>query len=84
MFAIGLGEAATAIKTHSGLTALFHREIIKTGLIKVEIGKALDQVEQFRLSSDYFDGKSPPPDANWAVEQAEVFLKAVDLMGSRP
>jgi uncharacterized protein (UPF0332 family) len=61
-------------KTHDGLLRAFSLHLIKTNLFPIALGKALRQVEDFRLVADY---KGDPIEANhaaWAVEQADLFL----------
>lgn len=41
------------IKTHSGLISNFSLQLVKPGLIDIELGKALNKVEDLRLIADY-------------------------------
>ena len=64
-------------KTHRGLIAAYGKHLIVSGLLTAETGKSLNRVERVRLLADYtgeeIDGKT----ADWAIEQADAFLKAI-------
>lgn len=71
------GIETTEIKTHHGLLAVFGKELALTKRIHGDLSKALNQVQRLRQIADY---TAEPPEmekAQWAVEQAEVFLEAV-------
>jgi uncharacterized protein (UPF0332 family) len=40
-------------KTHRGLIAAFGNHLVKPGILSVEFGKSLNQVERIRLLADY-------------------------------
>ena len=40
------------IKTHSGLISNFSLQLVKPGLIDIELGKALNKVEDLRMIAD--------------------------------
>ena len=84
LIALGCREAASAVKTHRGLIALFGREAIKTGRFPPDLGKALDQVEQMRMTADYFKTSVTPDQAAWAVAKAEAFLEMAEAMIAKP
>ena len=46
-------------------------------MIDIELGKALNKVEDLRLIADYKGDAITIDDAKWAVEQAQIFLVAV-------
>jgi uncharacterized protein (UPF0332 family) len=64
-------------KTHSGLISAFSLHLVKTGRVPVELGKALNKVEDLRLVADYKGDPIENEDAEWAVRQAEVFVHAM-------
>lgn len=71
------GIETAEIKTHNGLLAVFGRELVLTKRIHSDFGKALNQVQRLRQIADY---TAEPPEmdkAQWAVDQAEVFVEAV-------
>ena len=75
--------AVDVIKTHSGLIAAFSLRLVRTGKVSVELGKALNKVEDLRLIADYRDQMLDGEHAAWAVGQADQFVEAVArLVGS--
>jgi uncharacterized protein (UPF0332 family) len=66
-------KAETA-RTHGGLIAAFSLHLVKTGRVPVELGRALNRVEEIRLVADYKGDPIDPERAAWAVQQAEVFV----------
>ncbi len=70
-------DEVLAIKTHSGLISSFSLQLVKSGLIDIELGKALNKVEDLRLIADYKGDALTLEDATWAVEQATSFLATV-------
>ena len=67
------------IKTHSGLISNFSLQLVKPGLIDIELGKALNKVEDLRLIADYKGEEITLENAAWAVEQAATFLASVRI-----
>lgn len=70
-------DEVLTIKTHSGLISNFSLQLVKPGLIDIELGKALNKVEDLRLIADYKGEAISLEDAAWAVEQAAAFLASV-------
>lgn len=70
-------DEVMTIKTHSGLISSFSLQLVKPGLIDIELGKALNKVEDLRLIADYKGDAITLGDAGWAVEQAQIFLMTV-------
>ena len=64
-------------KTHNGLIAVFSIQLVKTGRVPVELGKALNKVEELRLVADYKGDAVEKEDAAWAVSQAQIFVYAM-------
>lgn len=64
-------------KTHNGLARAFSLHLIKTNQLPVELGKALKQVENFRLLADYDGAIIEMADVDWSVAQAEAFVSVV-------
>ena len=64
-------------RSHSGLIAAFSLRFVKPGRIPVEIGRALNRVEEIRMMADYKGDSIDPEHAAWAVEQAGVFVAAI-------
>jgi uncharacterized protein (UPF0332 family) len=73
-----LAELGT-IKTHTGLIGAFSLHLVKTGLVPVELGKALNKVEDLRLVADYKGDPIDTGDAAWAVQQAQAFVHAMQI-----
>lgn len=65
------------VKTHSGLISAFSLHLVKTGQVPVELGKALNKVEDLRLIADYKGDPIELEDATWAVQQAERFVQTM-------
>jgi len=65
------------VKTHSGLISAFSLYLVKTGQVPVELGKALNKVEDLRLIADYKGDPIELEDATWAVQQAERFVQTM-------
>ncbi len=73
----GAAEPET-IRTHSGLITAFSLHLVKAGKVSLELGRALNKVEEIRLVADY---KGEPADREtvaWAVGQAEAFVAAIE------
>lgn len=64
-------------RTHSGLISAFSLHLVKTGQVPVELGKALNKVEDLRLVADYKGDPIENEEAGWAVQQAETFVHAM-------
>lgn len=65
-------------RTHGGLISAFSQHLVKTGSVPVELGKALNKVEDLRLIADYRGAAVEATDAEWAVCQAENFVQAME------
>jgi len=68
------------IKTHRGLIATFGERLIKTGRTTADLGRSLNQVEQVRLLADYTGEDINLEKAQWAIDQAERFISAVETL----
>jgi uncharacterized protein (UPF0332 family) len=64
-------------RTHGGLISAFSLHIVKTGLVSIEYGKALNKVAEIRLIADYTGDEVTVEMAKWAVEQAGEFIEAI-------
>ena len=64
------------VKTHAGLIRLFNLQIVKAGLLPLEVGRLIGREEQLRLFADYGDGVHEPAEAELAVKQARQFVAA--------
>jgi uncharacterized protein (UPF0332 family) len=64
-------------KTHSGLISAFSLHLVKAGRVSVELGKALNKVEELRLVADYKGDPVDKEHAAWAVSQAQTFVQAM-------
>lgn len=77
LFASGSPVEPEVARTHSGLISAFSLHLVKTGRVPVELGKALNKVEELRLIADYKGDPVELADAAWAVLQAEAFVEAM-------
>lgn len=78
--ALGWSGSATnpaVVKTHRGMIAAFGTHVIKPGVMPVEFGKSLNQVERLRLLADYTGEAIDAKRVARALEQAEAFVQAV-------
>jgi len=73
----GIDESTVNTKTHSGLISKFSLELVKSGQVSVELGKSLNKVEDLRLMADYKGDSILEEDANWAVNQADIFVETL-------
>jgi len=74
---ITAGFAPEDLKTHGSVIGQFGLHMVKTGLIAREVGKALNDVQEIRQLADYLPAEVPTEKAEWAVEQAHIFVNAV-------
>jgi uncharacterized protein (UPF0332 family) len=72
-----LSDDVLTIRTHSGLIASFSLKLVKSGLIDIELGKALNKVEDLRLIADYKGDPVGMEEAAWAVQQATEFVSSM-------
>ena len=72
-----LSDDVLTIRTHSGLIASFSLKLVKSGLIDIELGKALNKVEDLRLIADYKGDPVGMEEAAWAVQQATEFVPSM-------
>lgn len=77
LWATGGQELGTVIKTHGGLVSIFSQELVKTGKVSVEHGRALGQVQKMRLLADYTTEPPAELDAQEVVVLAEAFVEAM-------
>ena len=73
----GEAQAVNAARTHAGLISLFSLRLVKTGRVPVELGRALNRVEEIRLIADYRGDAIESEQAAWAVDQAGHFVRFV-------
>jgi uncharacterized protein (UPF0332 family) len=55
---------------------------VKTTLVSVELGRALNQVERIRLLADYTGEGIDHKKTQWAIEKAEMFVQTLDKLVS--
>lgn len=67
----------TVARTHSGLIAAFGLHLVKTGRLPIELGKSLNRAAEIRQIADYTDEGITADKASCAVEQARLFVEAV-------
>jgi uncharacterized protein (UPF0332 family) len=71
-------------KTHGGLIAIFGQKLVTTGKVPTEFGRALNRVQELRLTADYLAGPVSPANARWAIEEADRFVVAVSGLLLQP
>lgn len=67
----------TVAKTHSGLISAFSLHLVKTGRLPVEIGKSLNRAAEIRMIADYTGDEVTADKAQWVIDQAVLFVEAV-------
>jgi len=66
-----------AVRSHSGLISVFSLQLVKTGLVPIELGRDLNKAEDLRLIADY---KGDPVDQEqtiWVVKKSSIFVSAM-------
>jgi uncharacterized protein (UPF0332 family) len=71
-------------KTHSGLIASFGQSLVGTGKLPAEFGRALNRVQELRLTADYLAGPVPLEKAQWAIGEAGRFIAAISELLLEP
>lgn len=64
-------------RTHSGLIRAFGNFLVKNGPVSKEVGRLLNRAHEIRLVADYNGDSVEPTDAKKMVEQAEIFIGAI-------
>ena len=77
LWAAGVQEIGVVIKTHSGLVSVFGQELVKTGMVNAEYGRALGHVHKTRLLADYTADPPAEADAKETIALAEAFVAAM-------
>ena len=80
LVADGCADQVLGIKTHSGLISFFSLRLVKTGRVSVELGKSFNKVEDLRLLADYRGDALELAQAQWAVEQAQLFVHGLQTL----
>lgn len=75
LIASGAPVAPEVARTHNGLITAFSLHLVKAGRVPIELGKALNKVEELRLIADYKGDPIEREDAAWAVDQAQIFVQ---------
>ncbi len=65
-------------KTHRGLISAFGQYLIKPGLLEVDLGRLLNQVEKIRLMADYIGEDIDLDKAVWVIEKADFLVFEVE------
>ena len=78
LIASGVGSEQSAPRKHSGLIGAFGLQLVKSGRVSADLGMAINKVERLRRLADYTGDPISESDARWAVEQANIFVAAMD------
>lgn len=78
------GADSAQPKTHGGLIASFGQNLVRTDKLPAELGRALNRVQELRLTADYLAEPVPLDKATWAIEEADGFLAAVSALLLQP
>ena len=68
-------------KTHNGVLTMFALHLVKTGLVSIELGRALKQAESYRVQADYEINALTQADAALAVGSAQTFVESIIAQG---
>jgi uncharacterized protein len=69
---------------HSGVRAAIHRDLVKSGRIHAEWGRAFDRLFEGRQRADYLAfGEFEPPEAEKLIMDAEGFVGAMHTLVGR-
>ncbi len=71
-------------KTHGGLITSFGQSLVKTGKLPAECGRALNRVQELRLTADYLAEPVSLDKAQWAIQEADRFVAAVSGLLLQP
>lgn len=74
LMASGTPVETEITRTHGGLISAFSLHLVKPGRVSIELGRALNRVEEIRLVADYKGDPVEIERAQWAVQQAEEFV----------
>ena len=74
----------TPPKTHGGLIASFGQRLVRTGNLPTECGRALNRVQELRLTADYLAEPVPLDKAKWAIDEADIFVAAIAALLIQP
>lgn len=66
--------------SHSGLLRAFSEHLVMTGVVAKDLGRTLNRMFDLRLAADYAGGQVSYPDAETAVEHAQVFVAAIQVV----
>lgn len=76
----GAISSLASIKAHSGLISEFSLQLVKTGKVSIDLGKAINKVEDLRLIADYKGDNIETEQASWAHEQARIFVGTMEQL----
>jgi uncharacterized protein (UPF0332 family) len=78
------GADSAQPKTHSGLIASFGQNLVRTDKLPSEFGRALNRVQELRLTADYLAEPMPLDKATLAIEEADGFVAAISALLLQP
>ncbi len=64
-------------KTHNGLISAFGLHMVKTGLVSIDLGRALNRAQNIRQIADYTGDVIEPEDVLALLQQASEFVQAL-------
>ncbi len=79
---VSVGRLPEDLKTHGSVIGQFGLYMVKPGLVAREIGKALNDVQEIRQLADYLPAEVPAEMAEWAVEQARIFMSVIEALSA--
>jgi uncharacterized protein (UPF0332 family) len=71
-------------KTNGDLIASFGQNLVRTDKLPSELGRALNRVQELRLTADYLAEPVPLDKATWAIEEADGFVAAISALLLQP
>lgn len=79
LLASGASVPDEMARTHNGLISSFSLQLVKTGRVPMDLGRALNRAEGLRPAADYRGDSVEQADAAWAVQQAEAFVETMQV-----
>jgi uncharacterized protein (UPF0332 family) len=80
----GAGVEQNPPKTHGGLITSFGQNLVRTGKLPSEFGRAFNRVQELRLAADYLAEPVPLDKAKWAIQEADRFVIAISGLLLQP
>lgn len=71
------GSDPALAKTHSGLISAFSLHLVKTEILPVEMGRALNRAHEIRQIADYTGDEVSDEQVRYVIDQADHFVQTI-------